>query len=471
MNRKEFLVSCVGAATSVMYARPAFSQNAETIEQATLTVHDSSKGTPIPADFTGLSVETAILPNNAYFNNADQSLQGLIRRLGSGGVLRVGGNSSEYSNWNGMTTGHAQMYNIGPEDIDRLAAVADNVNWKVIYGLNLGTGSPQQAAAEAKAVHTRLGNRLLAFQIGNEPDLFAGNGLRPRTYTVNDYMNEWREFYEAVQRAVPGAPFAGPDIAFRTFWEMPFATTFPHDLRFLSLHYYAEGPGSSPKSTIEKMLAPNASLVSRTADLAAAAAAINVPYRMTECNSCYGGGRAGVSDTLAAALWGVDYMFQLAAAGYSGCNFHGGTGGPYSPLVEDGRGVMTYNARPLYYGMLMFALGGRGEMVPSILMQPNLNLNAYTATGPHRELQITVINKEPNTSVDIDITLDRRYNKGSVIRLTGSGIASKTGITLGGSTVSSSGDWQPSSTEPLAPHGRSITLHVPAASAALAILV
>ncbi len=470
MNRKEFIVGCFGAATSLAYANPALAQSNSSAAQATLTVHDLSKGTPIPSDFTGISVETSILPNTAYFNNSDLSLRELLKRLGNNGVLRVGGNSSEYSNWMGMSPMRPQMYKIGPEEIDRLAAVAEDINWQVIYGLNLGTGTPEQAAAEAKAVHARLGHRLLAFQIGNEPDLFAGNGLRPRTYTVDNYMQEWQEFYTAVQRVIPGAPFAGPDIAFRTNWEMPFATKFPHDLRFLSLHYYAEGPGSSPKSTIERMLAPNASLVSRTSDLAAAAAAINVPYRMTECNSCYGGGRAGVSDTLGAALWGVDYMFQLAASGYTGCNFHGGTGGPYSPLAELGSGQMTYSARPLYYGMLMFGLGGQGEIVPSILMQPNLNISAYTVTGPHHDLQITVVNKEPATSVDIVITMDERYRKGSVLRLTGPDIASKTGITLGGSTVSSRGQWQPSTVEALSIANRTTTLHVPAASAALATL-
>lgn len=470
MNRKEFLTSCLGTAAFLTNTANAYSQSANSTAQTTLSVHDLSKGAAIPADFTGLSVETSILPNAAYFNGSDQSLKGLIKRLGVRGVLRVGGNSSEYSNWEGMSPTTTGTYHIGPAELERLASIAEEVNWQVIYGLNLGTGSPQQAAAEAKAVRARLGNRLLAFQIGNEPDLFAGNGLRPRTYSINDYMKEWAEFHSAVEAAVPGAPFGGPDIAFRTFWEMPFATKFAHDLRFLSLHYYSEGPGSSPKSTIEKMLAPNAMLLRGTSALAAAAAAINVPYRMTECNSCYGGGRPGVSDTLASALWGVDYMFQLAAAGYAGCNFHGGTGGAYSPLVEAAAGEMEYNARPLYYGMLMFALGGQGQMVPSIFMQPNLNVNAYAVTGPHHQLQITIVNKEASTPIDVVVTMDERYHKGSILRLTGADLSTKTGITLGGSPVSSSGDWKPTTAELASVQNRTLTVHVPAASAALAII-
>jgi hypothetical protein len=47
---------------------------------------------------------------------------------------------------------------------------------------------------------------------------------------------------------------------------------------------------------------------------------------MTEGNTCYRGGKPGVSDVFAAALWSADYSLLLASNDYLGVNLHGGTG-------------------------------------------------------------------------------------------------------------------------------------------------
>ena len=67
--------------------------------------------------------------------------------------------------------------------------------------------------------------------------------------------------------------------------------------------------------------------VQKTADIATAAASkMGVRVRMTEGNTCYRGGKPGVSDVFAAALWSADYSLLLASNNYSGINLHGGTG-------------------------------------------------------------------------------------------------------------------------------------------------
>ena len=62
---------------------------------------------------------------------------------------------------------------IEPVAIDRLAGFLDATEWQVIYGLNLGTGTPARDAEEASYVAKTLGSRLLFFQIGNEPSFIA----------------------------------------------------------------------------------------------------------------------------------------------------------------------------------------------------------------------------------------------------------------------------------------------------------
>jgi hypothetical protein len=62
--------------------------------------------------------------------------------------------------------------------------------------------------------------------------------------------------------------------------------------------------------------------------------AYGLPYRIVETNSVYDGGQPGVSDTLGAALWGLELMFEAAAAGAVGVNFHTGAHSPYTPIAR-----------------------------------------------------------------------------------------------------------------------------------------
>lgn len=81
-----------------------------------------------------------------------------------------------------------------------------------------------------------------------------------------------------------------------------------------------------------------------------------MPFRLAETNSSYQGGKPGVSDAFASALGGSDLLYQLASAGGIGSNFRGGGYGWYSPVA--GTPQNGFLARPLYYGMLMFAQAG-----------------------------------------------------------------------------------------------------------------
>ena len=61
----------------------------------TALVEDNHPGYTIPQNFQGLSFETAILVDSPEFLNADNRvLIQMVKNLG-GGVLRIGGNSSD----------------------------------------------------------------------------------------------------------------------------------------------------------------------------------------------------------------------------------------------------------------------------------------------------------------------------------------------------------------------------------------
>ena len=60
-----------------------------------------------------------------------------------------------------------------------LGSFLEATGWKLIWALNLGKGSEADAIAEARSVLRIAGERLLAFEIGNEPDLFGRAKHRP----------------------------------------------------------------------------------------------------------------------------------------------------------------------------------------------------------------------------------------------------------------------------------------------------
>jgi hypothetical protein len=132
----------------------------------------------------------------------------------------------------------------------------------------------------------------------------------------------------------------------------------------------------------------NEKLAQEMAVVAQIATRTGMRFRMTEGNSCFGGGKAGVSDAFASALWGFDYALQTASAGYLGINLHGGGDGLYTPIASSPAGQVL---RPLHYGMASFApfLGTRLRACP---IAETLNATAYLAENGGARL-LAIVNK------------------------------------------------------------------------------
>jgi hypothetical protein len=400
---------------------------------AAAAVAGASRAPAVPPRFIGLSYETGELVEGTRLSPGNRAFVALLRRLGGEGLLRLGGNSSDRA--------HAHPTAAA---IDRLAGFLRATGWSLLYGLDLGNGTPRQAADEAHAVADAAGPALTAFQIGNEPDLFASR-LRPRGWGVSDYLDAWRRFAEAVLRRVPAARFAGPDIAENGSWMMPFAALRDPRPVLLTRHFYTEGPGSSPSVTIARMLGSAGKLAAAIEPAEQAARASGLPVRMAETNSVYGGGRPGVSDTLAAAVWGAELMFRLAAAGWNGVNFHTRPACSYAPLGEatGGRPV----ARPLYYGMLLFAQS-RPRRVAALPVRNAAAVSAYMIEGRDHRRRFAFINTSPREPAHVALP-DAAT---SLIRLAASSPAATSGVTLGGAEVANDGAWRPAF-EPVAARG------------------
>ncbi len=391
---------------------------------------------PIPVDFTGLGYEISSVARAGLLSAQNLVYVQLVRTLGTRGVIRVGGNTSDY-----LSNSRA----VHEFNLRELGTFLEATGWKLIWGLNLGSGSEQEAVEQARAVLAATGERLLAFEIGNEPDLFGGGvAHRAKGYGYGDYLNDYRRYKAAIRGKIPNAPFAGPDAAVATDWVTRFAGDEGADLKLLTHHYYRECAG--PNSTLDKLLHPDPKLAPELSKLAAASQAGHVPYRICEVNSFCGGGKPGVSDTFGSALWVLDYMFTLAYADCAGVNMETGVNqlgfiSSYSPIGDDEHGA--HWAAPEYYGMLAFAQAGGGQRLALDCEANGVNLSAYAVLGDAQQVSVILINKDELQDAAVRVEMKQGFSDGRVLRLVGPSLASKSGVIFGGSMVTANGEWRP----------------------------
>lgn len=425
----------------------------------------------IPPNFLGLGYETSSVAIPDLLSAENRTYVQLVRTLSPEGVIRVGGNTSDYAVFqaDGKAVSAPKGTVVNTASLQKLGTFLDATNWRLIWGLNLGSADQHHVVAEAEAVARAVGDKLLAFEIGNEPDLFGrGTAHRPAGYNYDAFIDEFRRYKTAIRAKLANAPFAGPDVASATDWVTRFAADEGGDLKLLTHHYYREC--ANPTSTLNKLLRSDPKLRPELATLQKASAIAQAPYRICEANSFCGGGKPGVSDTFVAALWVLDFLFLLAYAGCAGANIETGVNqlgfvSSYSPVRRRDRGA--YFAAPIYYGMLAFARGSQGQRLAVDSDTAGANVTAYAVMGDRADLSVTVLNKDPSLDVDVSLSAATRLGEGQVFRLSGPSLQSKDGITFGGSAVDSNGTWKPGVAELVHSSGNRATIRIPAGSAAV----
>jgi hypothetical protein len=406
-----------------------------------------------------------------YFSANDATLIQLYRNLGTHGLIRIGGNISDHTRYepDGISVAHTEreVTIIDRANLAELAGFVRATGWRVMWGLNLGTGSPQEAAQEAMAVDQALGHQLQSFEIGNEVDLRGGYQFKFPDF--NSYYSNYLAFKAAIRVALPTAAFSGPDVAGNLAWLQAFAKNEGPGIQLLTHHYYRAG-AKTPGATFESLLNADPDWQGRLGQLQTISQESGVPFRINEINSFYGGGKPGVSDTFGSALWCLNNMFVLASYGCNGVNMETdinqlGFTSHYSPLVHDAR--MTCQARPEYYGLLAFALAGQGDLLKCSLDKPDLNLNAYATKAEPSSLWITAINEDLSRDAGLEVALPAGYSRAQAFRLVAPSVTSTNQVSLAGAEVSANGHWTSGLPEAVAVEAGTAKLMVPHVSAVL----
>ncbi|HUX44716.1 MAG TPA: hypothetical protein VMV57_08210 [Terracidiphilus sp.] len=436
--------------------------------KALLRIPAKATGPYMPEDFVGLSYEVQQLVDPTFFSAANTGLIREFKALSSRGVLRLGGNTSEFEYWKPTPDSpepehphlkdvvgapKANYYPVTAEAVRNLAEFLKATGWTCLYGIGMGTNTPERAAEEAAYVHKTLGPHLQYFQIGNEVDLFSPHLRDPKTWSAKAYLQEWLGFARAIEARVPQAIFGMPDVASRVEWlteiaaEWPSIANPPH-VTTLTHHYYFGGPATNPAVNIPNLLKPaTMAKVQATATTARAAAdKMHARVRMTEGNTCYRGGKPGFSDVFAAALWAADYSLLLASNNYSGVNLHGGTGKSvansvggslpgdallkeegktpaqiashphpfYTPIATFGS---EYMLEPVAYGLKFAGLFCGATLVEtdltSTVQAAGVDATAYAAKMRNGSRSVVILNKD--LEKDLELELDFEEGKGDAV--------------------------------------------------------
>lgn len=479
MDRRAFLTN-IGWLIPAGIAGVSFADaSAPAAPQIRLRIDPTRTIATIPADFMGLGYEISSIARPGLLSATNSVYVQLVRTLGKRGVIRIGGNTADYASYSANGSAASVPEGKGGSVVNDavlrdLGSFLEATGWQLIWALNLGSGTLENAIDEARAVTRSVGKHLLAFEIGNEPDLFSRNPHRHGSYGYDDYLREFRRYRDALQKAVPGIASAAPDAAIATDWVTRFASDERQNIKLLTEHYYRDG-AKNPTSTIDELLHPDPKLASMLRQLKAASDSSGLPYRTCETNSFYGGGKPGVSDTFASALWVLDFMFILASAGCAGVNMETGVNqlgfiSHYSPIGDDEHG--HYWAAPEYYGMLAFAQAGVGRIVSTSIDTAGKNVTAYATQRDAQHVILTIINKEPSYDATVVIGQESMppIRTASAIQLSGPSIDAKSGVTLGGEMLASSGAWHPREVKQISRKIPSLTLPVARASAIVATL-
>lgn len=379
MRRPSTAASLLAAAAlAVLPPHALASRGCDELRQTTFVLHNDAVGRGLHEEpFIGFSLE---VPHASLYvrNPAFRALMRHLRDatgLGRGPRIRVGGFTQDSTAYVGRFsapgTTHAAVEAIPgirgiitDGDVSDLALAAD-FNGTLTVGLNfVSAAHPEPAVAHLAALRALLPRGLLAgIEVGNEPDRFAAPRVQFRRsggWGYGVYKAELAARLAALQASLPRGealpPLSGPA------WTQDnppflshvgdFARTFGSPdggggagvLGEVNVHYYPLLGCAGQHYRLRALLRSGRP---HFADhLMAAARAGGVRAVIGEGNSVTCGGRAGLSDTFAAALWAVETWLDLIRVGIARFNAHGGPAYPYTPIAMEPEGVVTASPAP-----------------------------------------------------------------------------------------------------------------------------
>ncbi|KAE9366274.1 glycoside hydrolase family 79 protein [Stipitochalara longipes BDJ] len=304
-------------------------------------IQSNGSAIPISRRIGALSIEFCYILD--YLGDAGspntfsrQLLQNIEDRLGTPPIIRIGGHTQDVARYcenctstlaNVFVPGNAEAVSV-TFGKDLFKVMNDNVPSKqqFIFGLNLGQDEVEFPLAEVVAAEKYLkSERFRSFELGNEPDFY--NIQRPDGWNVQVYAQQ-------VLGALAQEPIYMGNFSLVELGEMGVVATMGI-VTSLSDHTYPFSICDSTRAALVSL--PNLmnhintiQYFSQWTTEIAAAKSQSISFVMGETGSVSCHGKEGVSNSLGAALWSIDYMLHGAVLGMDSVYFHAGTPFYYS---------------------------------------------------------------------------------------------------------------------------------------------
>ncbi|PNS17035.1 hypothetical protein CAC42_4999 [Sphaceloma murrayae] len=352
----------------------------------------------VDPSFAGFGIEPSNLfsftgydkPNDLSFN----LINILTNYTGAPPHLRLGGNTQDYMvfsedqqqyTWinNPNATGQGNFATdhmlIGPKFFEVVNRFPYGT--PVTWGLNLAyTGQDYQdrIVQMANQVVNNLPNvRLVSFEIGNEPDLYLGNGFRTGEWGGRTYAQQWlaraQAVYDRVLKPInitanffePGttANTIGTSFQIKDMAELGITTPAngTNNSSFIASwnqhdYYYFVGVTKTPL-TLERFMTLQTTNNQFKAweEQIAESNLTPYPYALREMCSVGPIGMEGVTNTFGSALWHLNFFFYAATLNITSVQMHmtdNSNASAWQPLEMYGRKPFV---RPSYYAYAAFA--------------------------------------------------------------------------------------------------------------------
>lgn len=382
----------------------------------TLTIDHPSQA--LPTAFLGFNLELSSVCSVLDLDAADQaSYERLYTAIGPG-VLHIGGHSADLSVWSasGSFACSASQSVVTSALVTSVFAFARRIHWRVIWTLPLLTYDPASAAAEAAAIAHIGGSSLLAFAIGNEPELYSRRfGGRDSSWNSSAYLSQWQTEEQAVIASVPQAAISGPD----TCCSNDFYPTFVQaagsisQVTLLTHHFYTRSTvGSAP--TIQELLSMT-TYTQFTGELQGwlkTAHAVGLPFALTEVNSISNGGAPGVSNTEGATFWLASLCFAAAEQGVSFVAIQEALHASYNVIEDDGQPSVLYTALQLVHQVVA------NSQLVAVSGSAPASLQIIATRHTDGSIQIVLINHDAEQPLSISVAAPKGTRAQTMTTLT-----------------------------------------------------
>ncbi|KAJ2932239.1 hypothetical protein H1R20_g4863, partial [Candolleomyces eurysporus] len=442
--------------------------------------------------FYGFSIEMSVITqvlgkNSSFIQVPFLNLMANLQERAGGVLVRLGGNTQEFATMVepddhriepghtfGKTLSGSTQTTLTPavlytRDMFYMAnniSSMVNVKWFLGIPFNDSTNWRTAIAEEGQSI---LGDHLLGLQAANEPDFYVTFGRRVAPYEPADYKREVGELIKHLEtrpmitnpRILVGPSTSGQVWHAEQVFETGFLDDYKDYLYAVSVEHYPNnnciamyGDPHSPDAVIPQELFPYylnhnnvVELASHYTANANTAATYNKPFIMFEMNTGSCGGFAGISDTYTAALWALDYGFQMASQNTTHALLHvGGQSVFYNPFTAPPSNQTEFNEwtlGPVYYSALVmaeaFGKSNTSQIIDLRANENNQNTPVYGIFERGQLSKVALFNYIDDPSGANDLRVALTVNGGvpasvSVKYLEGISVNEKNNITWAGQT-------------------------------------